>query len=94
MLSITAPKKPGGEVRRYGRSLQRAIFVIRYYVNLLINIFAVGRESEAHPAFSSRRRENETHPAFGNWVKPNLCRNIFAPLFLAVRSASRSIIVM
>ena len=35
-------------------------------------------------------RESEAHPAFGNRVRPDLCQNIFAPLFLAACSSSRS----
>ena len=35
-------------------------------------------------------RESETRPALGNWVRPDLCRNISAPLFPAARSSSRS----
>jgi len=52
-----------------------------YYITILytyrLYLFAVGRESE-------------THPAFGKWVRTNFCRNIFPPLFLMARSFSWS----
>jgi hypothetical protein len=34
-------------------------------------------------------RESEAHPAFSNWVKPESCRNTYAPLFQEVRSLLR-----
>jgi hypothetical protein len=57
------------------QSSEFAVFVILQTNHLYF--FAVGRESE-------------THPAFDNWVRLNFCRNIFGLLFQAARSFSRS----
>jgi len=43
-----------------------------------------------HLYFFAVGRESETHPAFDNWVRLNFCGNIFALLFQAARSFSRS----
>jgi len=39
---------------------------------------------------AAAQARGEAHPALGNWHRPELCRTIFAPLFLAARSFSRS----
>jgi hypothetical protein len=56
---------------------QQKIYILELFYKFTIFCFAVGRESE-------------THPACGNRVILNLCLNIFAALFLAARPFSRS----